>query len=291
MQSSRRRNACFLLAASLAAAACSVAGSGPRSTTAARRCADLPGAAVVLADARKRYFLFGELHGTTETPALFGDFVCAAARTGPVVVGLELQKDEQPSLDRYLISDGSREAREEILRARHWASNKDGRGSVAMFALVERLRVLRASGLPIEVVAFVPRVTDRSSQTPYEKAMAQQWLNSLVGKPKARFVGLVGNIHTLRAPRSSFEPAAMHMPQDAILTVGPAPMGGEAWVCQQDGCGPRSAGAARVKLSRGMMMPSADSEGPLRYDRWYSVGAPMTASPPVSGSRQGQERP
>lgn len=272
-----------LIAGALAMTSCSTPGIERSPATA--RCDELPGAAAVLADPKTRYFLFGELHGTIETPALFGDFVCTAARVGPLVVGLELQADQQPSLDRYLTSDGSPDARAAILGATHWATNTDGRGSVAMFALLERLRVLRASGLPIEVVAFVPRVTDRSSQTPYEKAMARQWLNSLAGRPQARFAGLVGNIHNLRAPRSTFEPAAMHMPQDAILTFGPAPMGGTAWMCLREGCGPHSAGPAVVNLPRGLTIPPAGGQRGPSYDRWYSVGTPVTAAGPVSASK------
>lgn len=271
-----------LLAATLALASCSPLPDEMGSHAIARAvpCADLPGAHAVLSRTDKRFLIFGELHGTAEAPALFGDLVCAAVRTGEVVVGLELQQDQQPSLDRYLASDGSHDAREDILRATHWA-NRDGRASAAMFALVERLRVLRASGLPLSVVAFVPFVTDRSSQTPYEKAMAQRWLSGMTGKPKARFIALVGNVHSMRRARSTFEPAAMHMPPGSLVTFGPAPAGGQAWNCQQDGCGPHSAGSAIVSLPRGISAPPLAVRPAIDEDYWYATGGPFTASAPL----------
>lgn len=257
------------------------------------RCADLPGSAVILAQANKRFLLFGELHGTAEIPALFADFVCLAAKRGPVVVGLELPAGEQSSLDRFMASDGSAEARAELLAGEHWTSGTDGRASEAMLVLVDRLREYRAAGLPVSIVAFVPRLAGqnrRTSQTPYEKAMAQHWLASLAGKPNARFVALVGNIHNLREPRWGFEPAAMHMPSAEILTVGNAPSGGRAWLCVQESCGPHSAGPTVTPLPRGFSVQPEDSRKSMSYDLWYSAGRPFTASPPAVGRNSDRSR-
>src|ERR1700690_4471458 len=69
-----------------------------------------PGATVV----------FGEIHGTREIPVAFGAIVCHAAAQAPLIVGLEMSRDEQPRLDRYLASDGGRAAREDLLAGPHW---------------------------------------------------------------------------------------------------------------------------------------------------------------------------
>lgn len=250
------------------------------------RCAELPGAAAVLVRTDKRFLIFGELHGTAETPALFADFVCMAASAQPIVVGLELATDQQPSLDRYLASDGSPAAQIELQAAAHWAGGRDGRASVAMFALVERLRALRASGLPLRLVAFVPTdVTDLSSQTPYEKAMAGNWRKALGGSTQARFIALVGNIHSMRRPFDDFEPAAMHMPPRSLLTFGFAPVGGKAWNCQQGGCGPYSSGLAIVSLPRGLSVPLVWDRKAVDNDYWYAPGKPFTPSEPIGGSQ------
>jgi hypothetical protein len=251
-------------------------------------CPTLPGADNMFAIPGKRFYIFGEMHGTAEIPKLFGDFVCAAAARWPVVVGLELEAEQQPIVDRYLRSDGSTQARQEILRSRHWTQVEDGRASEAMFALLERLRILRTSGSAISVVAFIPNVSDPNSQTPYERAMAEIWRRSVETNPSARFVALVGSVHALRAPVHGFEPAAMHMPQESTLTLGYAPTGGIARNCQQDGCGPHPLDEPIAHVSRGIARPARpDAETPT-YDQWYSVGRRLTASSPVWSNPSGR---
>jgi hypothetical protein len=131
----------------------------------------------------KRAFIFGEIHGTAEAPALFADFVCAAAQQGPVLVGLELAEEEQPALDVFLASDGSPQARAALLARPHWQS-QDGRASRAKLALVERLHALRAAGLPVGALAFVRRTVRTSIQTPYEQAMARRPLHCLTARSR-----------------------------------------------------------------------------------------------------------
>jgi hypothetical protein len=222
--------------------------------------------------------LFGEMHGTAETPGLFADLVCAAATAGPVVVGLEIDIAEQAAIDAFLASNGGAAALARLRATVHFEYGNDGRSSLAMLALVERLRTLRAAGLPIRLVAFAPRVAESASQTPYEKAMAERWRTSLGATPGARFVGLVGDVHAMREPVFGFEPAAMHIPAGDILTLGYAEIGGATWNCQADGCKPHSLETRGPMLARGIFKPAA----PGRYDFLYSPGRAFTPSPPVN---------
>ena len=239
-------------------------------------CAEVPGAHEALASG-KRIIVFGEMHGTAETPGLFADFVCAAATAGPVVVGLEIDHVEQGAIDSFLASDGGAAALARLRATDHFTRVSDGRSSLAMLTLMERLRALKASGLQIRVEAFVPRVKESASQTPYEEAMAENWRTSLAASPEARFVGLVGNLHALREPVFGFEPAAMHVPAAELLTLTFAPVGGAAWNCQNDGCKPHSMGAPAGVFPRGIVKPAVAGS----YDLSYSPGSPFTASPPV----------
>ena len=241
------------------------------------RCAELPGANELLASG-KHIIVFGEMHGTAETPALFADFVCAAAKAGPVVVGLEIDHEEQGAIDAFLASNGGAAALARLRATDHFEHVPDGRSSLAMLAMIERLRAMKSSGLPIRVEAFVPRVPESASQTPYEKAMAERWRTSIAAMPGARFVGLVGNLHALRKPVYGFEPAAMHVPPGDILTLTYAQLGGAAWNCQADGCKPHSMGDPRPLIARGILQPAA----PGSYDFLYSPGSAFTASPPVN---------
>ncbi|MGV6492816.1 hypothetical protein ACTUVK_003020 [Stenotrophomonas rhizophila] len=90
--------------------------------------------------------LVGELHGTVETPALVGELACAAAADAtPVTVALEMDPTEQARIDAYLASAGTAADRSALLAGRFWTRTmQDGRSSVAMAALIERLRSLRS---------------------------------------------------------------------------------------------------------------------------------------------------
>ena len=262
------------------------------------QCAPLAGAEALLA-MEKRLFVFGEMHGTAETPELFGDFVCLAASRGPVAVGLEIQSDEQPALDSYLASDGSAAARTALLAARHWGS-PDGRGSVAMLALVERLRVMASGGLPVRVVAFRPATAAGLSGTAAERAMADSWQTSVANDPRGRLVALVGNVHALRSPWRDVEPAAMHLPREQLVTLVWDRVGGEAWNCRAAArapaaggrhrldCGPHPIGGATTPIPpRGLVPIAAGAPESALYDFSYSPGRAFTASPPARNGSAG----
>jgi hypothetical protein len=247
----------------------------------ASRCASVAGTEPLLAMADRRYFILGELHGTAETAALFGDLVCRAAARSPVVVGLEMEEGAQPVLDAYMASDGGAAARAALLRHTFWRY-RDGRASLAMVGLIERLRVLKAAGAPIRLLAFVPIVARAATQTPYEQAMAANWRRALAAAPRARLLVLVGNVHSRTTPFRDFEPAAMHLPREQTLTFAPLPLGGTAYNCQQDGCGPHPAGTSGVaSLPRGMTRVPAEARAAAPYDYFYSTGGAFTASPPA----------
>ena len=76
----------------------------------ASSCPPVDGAAALFTE-KTKYVWVGEVHGTAEEPALFGDLVCQAAATRPVVVALERDVAEQPLWNAYLTSDGGAAAR------------------------------------------------------------------------------------------------------------------------------------------------------------------------------------
>ena len=147
----------------------------------AEECPPVAGQELLWASPSTRYVVFGELHGTAQLPALFADVVCGASRNGAVVVGLEYDRPYQPALDAYLASDGGPGAREALMIGMEWPSSgfTDGRTSEAMLALIERLRLLKAAGADLSVVAFRPPFDPSAhaaeGQTAGERAMAQSW--------------------------------------------------------------------------------------------------------------------
>jgi len=95
--------------------------------------------------------LFGEIHGTVESPAFVANAACLALRAGfPVTVALEIPREEQPRVDTFLASAGMVADRAALLDSSFWQDKyQDGRRSQAMLSLLDELRRLRRGGHPI----------------------------------------------------------------------------------------------------------------------------------------------
>jgi hypothetical protein len=252
------------------------------------QCLPVAGQELLWATTSARYVIFGELHGTAELPALFGDVVCEASRDNRVVVGLEYDRRHQPALDAYLTSDGGRSARETLLSDMQWPANDlaDGRTSQAMLALIERLRLLKSAGADLSVIAFRPRFDPSAhaaeGQEAGERGMAHSWSEIAAAHPQARFLILVGNLHARRSESMGIRWAAMHLPAAETITLVEALPGGEAWTCQAQGCGPHPLGRSGTALPRGIYLSPVRDGPSTSYDGRYSPGRPVTPSPPAS---------
>lgn len=223
-------------------------------------CPYLPGAELVLADQSKRYVIVGERHGTNEIPILFSGLVCAATSNGPVVVGLEIQTDQQESLDQFMASGGDQAARDALLAHDHWRV-QDGRASKAMFQLLENLRRLRQEGKQIFARALMPSADTPEAQ---EFAMGMAWKSSLKGYGKnAKLLMLVGSVHAEREPLGRFIPAAHALPAAETITLSYFP-----------------------SSRRGVFLDIPPEFRWPRYDIWYSVGGPFSPSPAAQGKSQ-----
>ncbi len=231
--------------------------------------------------------IFGELHGTVESPAFFADAVCAALAAGhDVTVGLELWREEEAYLTDYLASQGSAEDREALLSAPFWRSKSpDGRSSEAMLSLVEEVRALKAAGHSIRLVAFDLR--QYSSGQERDRAMAERLREAITASPEDVHLVLTGNIHsrTKKGTRwdPDFEPMssllAPHVPE--LVTLNVSHTGGTAWLCiaGEAGCGIRKVGA-RVRGSEDgiSVFEQPDAEG---HHGYYNVGGLTGSSPAV----------
>ncbi len=242
--------------------------------------------------------LLGELHGTREIPAFVGALGCHVASAGvPVVVGLELPREEQRALRRYLKSQGGKEARASLVEGGFWRRPyQDGRSSEAIVALVEKLRVLRAQGLSVSVFAY--DAPGQGSQR--SAAMAQRVLEVRKTAPKSTFLLLGGNVNarTTRGAEwdETFTPMGWHLVRAKlpVRTLDARYSRGNAWTCklvegegQKLDCGaspavpPPSRQGDKV-IFRGPrafveLTPEHGHEG---YDGIFYVG-PLTASPPA----------
>ena len=157
--------------------------------------------------------LFGESHGSAEIPALFGRLVCSATKAQEVVVGLEIPHDQQPLLDGFLASDGGAAAQDALRAGSFWHSPiQDGRSSQAMWALLERLRVLRAAGARLTVVAFDILEADMATQSgDRDQQMAARLLAARAAQPEAVLLALTGNLHARLRGGLDFAPDMIPM--------------------------------------------------------------------------------
>jgi len=135
--------------------------------------------------------LVGEIHGSAEIPAAFGNLVCHALRRRPretVLVGLEIFSSAQSAIDAFLASDGGGPARAALLEHDFWRREyQDGRSSGAMLALLDALRGYGAGGGTLAVRALDPprfdSANDRDAAMAKKRderyANAQQFLQAL----------------------------------------------------------------------------------------------------------------
>jgi hypothetical protein len=246
----------------------------------------------------ERYLVFGEIHGTAEAPAMFAEIACLAASQGPIAVGVEWPVDRQQALDAFMASDGGRAAHKALIESKPPGGLEDGRNSVAYYAMIERLRAMRAKGADLNVAAFIAvnvQSDPSGSQSPYDKGMADT-LVAGAGKAK-RVLALVGNIHSRRdevpggARSPSFLPMAADLPAQETLSFNAHYLEGSAWNCQaRAGASGAAATNGDIECGDHPIMASADpgevgvrvlEERRNHHDGTWMIGRP-TGSPPDS---------
>lgn len=214
---------------------------------------------------------FGEMHGTEESPRFVTDVACTVARYDRVQIGLEIWQDETLRIQQYLM-DGNRAA---LLSGPFWKQH-DGRSSLAMVALLDRVRDLRTRGARLEVVAY-----DITNEPDRDRAMADAVLAAR--DEGATFIGLSGNIHSRRTPWNSITPLVAHLvaAKLPVTTYDVAASGGTMWSClatddHEPVCGSHPNGRDTTKGMAWTLGPARDSS----HDGTYFVGD-TKASPPA----------
>lgn len=249
----------------------------------AAACAPPAGAEQVLSRPETRFIVVGETHGTAEAPAAFAELVCAASERGPVVVALELPDLMQPQLEALLAAPDEASARAAL--AGTWFLNpriNDGRTSLAMLGMLNRLRLLKANGREVVIHAFVPSVPHvRGVSQAYSELQMGAKLSSVAyAHPDAKILVLVGNVHASKIvsdnPRIG-RPAVAHLPSADVISLLVGFQGGEAWNCRES-CGVNPMEVVDDPNLRGVVMQPMDDGA---YDGLLALG-PATASPQAS---------
>lgn len=200
-----------------------------------------------------RLIVIGEMHGTREVPDLIEALARRYARQGPLRVALEVTRDEQSALNAYLAGPGGQGRREALSRRGYWnidTATSDGRRNEDTLDLIEALRVLRADGLDVAVVAFdltqqpdgAPRSeSGKRRAAERDLAMAQYLREAYAALPRGRMLVMTGNVHAmLRAPNPRFQtPMTSHLQDLNPYTFNVAAGEGAFWACLSgQPCGP-----------------------------------------------------
>jgi hypothetical protein len=227
--------------------------------------------------------VLGEVHGTREVPGFVAGYLCAAAKQQrKLTLAIEFPTGEQGAIDAFMASSGTPQDSERLTGTAFWRrAMQDGRTSIDMLGMLDRVRALRAGGADIKVLGI-----DGSAPTmPRDGFMAGQLRTALREGPGRQVVVLIGGLHAVRNKGSRFNPdyeSAVYQLADQhplALTVGTA--GGTAWVCQAPS--PASCHATAWDVNRtapASAAPFSLTPPSPQFDGVFFVGA-TTASPPA----------
>ncbi|TGX46114.1 hypothetical protein E5A74_02815 [Sphingomonas naasensis] len=236
------------------------------------------------------YLLFGEYHGTVEMPGVVADALCSGLATRrPVILGIEMDQVNQPSLDAWLASDGGTDARAALLAAPAW-SEAGGRTTEAILGLLDSARRLARAGRDVTLLAFDP-VSISGTSAEREAGMARLLRVAVERRPNSLAIALTGVGHAGKTRWTSYGPPfdalGALLPGEKVLTFAFVRPGGSYWGCQspegkREGCKPYAMPVREPVAPRGVRRDSTAREG---FDGIYSAGTAYTASGPAKGDR------
>lgn len=201
--------------------------------------------AAACALSRSRILLVGEIHGTLEVPRFVGDLVSQQAEQHPVVLALERTDMETDAMNAFLSSSGSPADRQVLSRSKGWSGGmQDGRSSLAMLDLLDRVRKLRQSGKRIDVLLTEKKPADMSvlngpgaAQRYAERSMASSIRDAVQnGAHDAVIIGLMGAYHVRIANGGPYGPSVTGQLNDFSPTVALVDGEGSAWTCIDGQC-------------------------------------------------------
>lgn len=228
-----------------------------------------------LADAD--YVFVGEIHGSNESPQYFLSLLEQYVRNAkPCVVALEVSR-RQGELMNALIhapADQAAARRAEMLADPFWTTPGgvyDGRASTAMLKLIDALAQLaKRPGTVLAIIGF---------QSATDQEAAQYIHRQLERYPGAGLMSLSGNVHARNKPLPWMKgslPMPAYFPAERRLSINLLSAGGQAWNCDQDGCGSRDLGSAPA-------YPACETaclikaENQAAFDLLYAIGSVTAA--------------
>jgi hypothetical protein len=264
-------------------------------------CSLPPGWSTVTAG-HPHFIVFGEEHGTRESPELVGSIACALAMKGErILVAVELPSRTNLQLQRLWQTPIKGFSDRILADLPGFSEREDGVGSRAMLAMLERLHFLSSSGKNIDVVAFDrardPAQSDRwrmlPGQGPREAEQAENIATAASAKPYDQVHVLTGNGHAQKRLHEdgsgvSFEPMAMRLARSGPLVSLEQTFGtGTAWNCIAGRCGLHGKIGAVPTGAMHVGLWSAKKSGwDSGYDGYFWI--PVVNGSPPAGKAQAE---
>lgn len=193
---------------------------------------------------RPRYIVFGELHGTQQSPAFVRNLACALAKSGKkVLVAVELDASLLSTFDYAWAQP--HDAFATTLLSKGWAGRQDGVASTAMLDMISDLHRLSKRGHRVRVVPFNgPRDEDQrarlatlAAQNAHEASQAENIVRTSRARHYDYTLVLVGGLHASKQPvvlqRITVDPMARRLAKHGrVVSLKMRSAGGTAWVCQ-----------------------------------------------------------
>lgn len=233
--------------------------------------------------ASSRIIMFGEMHGTNESPDAMASFLCELVKNGtPIKFGIEAAHNQGSALNEALTWP-IEEQRLTDAAPQMW-SVPDGRNSIAVLRLLKKLALWKASGANIEVFAFDSTFVGDDAGFSRSTVMARE-VDTAAREFDGAVVVLTGGYHIRLNPpelQNSGGSLASEVRERPVLAMDMAHEGGTAFVTVSFGGGEPVTGESSFAKNhtedRDMnSFRVSEIDGRKGY---YFVGA-ITASPPA----------
>ncbi len=213
-------------------------------------CSPLQGWEAIRDKSENGFLIFGESHGTEQSPEAFTEYVCAISKpngdeTGnSVLIAIEFNSQDDALFRK--VWEASEDDFIDVMSdsISDWKDREDGVASRAMLACLKRLHTLKSHGHNIDITAFNGAKNDEQrekfkhlkGQGPHEAAQAENIRNAAQKDHYDHVVILVGSLHAQKTSENwgsgNFSPMAMKLSEtERVISLYLHHSGGTNWGC------------------------------------------------------------
>lgn len=191
-----------------------------------------------------RLVVLGEMHGTREIPDLVEHLAEDYSSEGPLLVALEVTRDEHAMLASYMDSLDD-VLRAEMRKRAAWdvtPEKNDGRRTEDVLDLISALRSMRAAGRDIAILPYDLAKDSYKDGEDRDRQMAMHLRRAYEALPRGRLLVLTGNVHAMLMKKGSSIEQKLQTPMASYLadldpySVNISALAGSIWACASS-CG------------------------------------------------------